>query len=317
MASRPLSRRLRHALLAALVAASVAVPTVGAAGPAAVPAPVPAPLPRLSLATPAAVAARYEANRSAVRAAEATADAHGDHGRADSLRAMAGEDHRLLSFDGRDGGRSVEVFGDLVGATRIAVLVPGSDTRLDSHRFRSGAAALQRELGHAGAVLAWLGYHTPATLSAAATTPGRAEEAAPLLASFVRELADAAPGARLTVLCHSYGSVVCAEAADRLPVAGLVFYGSPGTGTDRAADLGTTATVWAGRATGDWIAHVPHVRVSLALGEVGFGTDPVAPGFGARVFDAGTGGHSDYLRPGSAPLRNMARIVAGRDPADA
>ncbi|MGW2305517.1 alpha/beta hydrolase [Streptomyces sp. NPDC001809] len=317
MGSRPLSRRLRHALLAALVAASVAVPTVGAAGPAAVPAPVPAPLPPLSLATPGALTARYAANRAAVRAAEAMADAHGDHGRADTLRAMAGEDHRLLLFDGRDGGRSVEVFGDLAGATRIAVLVPGSDTRLDSHRFRSGAAALQRELGRGSAVLAWLGYRTPATLSAAATTPGRAERAAPRLASFVRELAGAAPRARLTVLCHSYGSVVCAAAADRLPVAALVFYGSPGTGADRAGDLRTAAAVWAGRATGDWIAHVPHVRVSLTFGRLGFGTDPVAPEFGARVFDAGAGGHSDYLRPGSTPLRNMAGIVAGGDPADA
>ncbi|MFB7237066.1 alpha/beta hydrolase [Streptomyces sp. NPDC056269] len=317
MASRPRSRRLRRTLLAALVAASVAVPTAGAAGPAAVPAPAPAPLAPLSLASPGELTARYAANRSAVRAAEAMADAHGDHGRAATLRAMAGEDHRLLSFDGRDGGRSVEVFGDLAGAARTAVLVPGSDTRLDSARLRSGAAALQRELGRGTAVLTWLGYRTPATLSAAATTSGRAEEAAPLLASFVRELAAAAPRARLTLLCHSYGSVVCAEAAEGLPVAGLVLYGSPGTGADRAADLRTPATVWAGRGTDDWISHVPHVRASLPFGEVGFGTDPVSPEFGARVFDAGAGGHSDYLRAGSVSLRNMARIVAGRDPADA
>ncbi|MCD2463216.1 alpha/beta hydrolase family protein [Streptomyces sp. MBT42] len=317
MASRPRSRRLRRTLLAALVAASVALPTAGAAGPAAVPAPAPAPLAPLSLASPGELTARYAANRSAVRAAEAMADAHGDHGRAATLRAMAGEDHRLLSFDGRDGGRSVEVFGDLAGATRTAVLVPGSDTRLDSARLRSGAAALQRELGRGTAVLTWLGYRTPATLSAAATTSGRAEEAAPLLASFVRELAAAAPRARLTLLCHSYGSVVCAEAAEGLPVAGLVLYGSPGTGADRAADLRTPATVWAGRGTDDWISHVPHVRASLPFGEVGFGTDPVSPEFGARVFDAGAGGHSDYLRAGSVSLRNMARIVAGRDPADA
>ncbi|MFB6531862.1 alpha/beta hydrolase [Streptomyces sp. NPDC056399] len=317
MASRPRSRRLRRTLLAALVAASVALPTAGAAGPAAVPAPAPAPLAPLSLASPGELTARYAANRSAVRAAEAMADAHGDHGRAATLRAMAGEDHRLLSFDGRNGGRSVEVFGDLAGATRTAVLVPGSDTRLDSARLRSGAAALQRELGRGTAVLTWLGYRTPATLSAAATTSGRAEEAAPLLASFVRELAAAAPRARLTLLCHSYGSVVCAEAAEGLPVAGLVLYGSPGTGADRAADLRTPATVWAGRGTDDWISHVPHVRASLPFGEIGFGTDPVAPEFGARVFDAGTGGHSEYLRAGSVSLRNMARIVAGRDPADA
>ncbi|MCT4357587.1 alpha/beta hydrolase family protein [Streptomyces sp. Je 1-79] len=316
MASRQRSR-LRRTLLAALVTASVAVPTAGAARPAAVPAPAPAELGPLARVTAAALDARYAANRDAVRAAERTAADYGDRKRAAALRAMAGPNRHFLSFDGRDGGRSVEVVGDLASAEHIAVLVPGSDTALGSERFRDGAVALQRQLGERAAVLAWLGYATPATASAAAVTPGRAEEAAPGLRAFVGELRTAKPAARLTLLCHSYGSVVCAKAAPGLPVAGIVLYGSPGTGADSAAELRTAAPVWAGRGESDWIARVPHLRVPLPFGELGFGTDPLAPEFGARVFDAGDGGHSDYLVPGSVPLKQLASIVMGREPADA
>ncbi|MFB7373563.1 alpha/beta hydrolase [Streptomyces sp. NPDC056222] len=316
MASRQRSR-LRRTLLAALVAASVAVPTAGAARPAAVPAPAPAELGPLVRVTAADLDARYAANRDAVRAAERTAADYGDRKRAAALRAMAGPNRHFLSFDGRDGGRSVEVVGDLARAEHIAVLVPGSDTALGSERFRDGAVALQHRLGERAAVLAWLGYPTPATASVAAITSGRAEEAAPGLRDFVRELKAAKPAARLTLLCHSYGSVVCAKAAPGLPVAGIVLYGSPGTGADSAADLRTTATVWAGRGGSDWIAWVPHLRVPLPSGELGFGADPLAPEFGARVFDAGDGGHSDYLVPGSVPLKRLASIVMGREPADA
>ncbi|MFE5633438.1 alpha/beta hydrolase [Streptomyces sp. NPDC056470] len=317
MASRPRSRRLRRTLLTALVIASVAVPTAGAARPAAVPAPAPPVLGPLAPVTDGTLDARYAATRDAVLAAERTAADYGDRRRAAALHAMADRGRHFLAFDGRDGGRSVEVVGDLARADRIVVLVPGSDTALGSERFRNGAVALQHRLGERGAVLAWLGYPTPATASAAALTPGRAEEAAPGLRDFVAELRSARPAARLTLLCHSYGSVVCAKAAPGLPVAGIVLYGSPGTGAGSVADLRTTATVWAGRGRSDWIAHVPHLRLPLPSGELGFGTDPVAPEFGARVFDVGDGGHSDYLVPGSVPLANLARIAEGREPADA
>jgi hypothetical protein len=71
--------------------------------------------------------------------------------------------------------------------------------------------------------------------------------------------------------------------------------------------LHTTARVWAGRGAGDWIQHVPHVHF---LG-LGFGQDPMAPAFGARNLDCGSGGHSDYFKPGGIALRNLARIALG------
>ncbi|MDT0448194.1 alpha/beta hydrolase [Streptomyces hesseae] len=315
MAPRPRSRRLRRTLLAALVAASVAVPVAGAAQPAAVPAPAPAPLAPLRDTAPATLAERYATGRAGILAAERAATAHGDHKRAAGLRAMADPTRHFLSFDGRDGGRTTEVFGDLSRAERIAVLVPGSDTNLDSYgRLRAGATALQRQLGDCAAVVAWLGYRTPTLLSTDTVTPDLADDAAPALRDFVRELRAATPAARISLLCHSYGSVVCGSAAPGLDVADIVVFGSPGTGRDNAAALRTRATVWAGRGADDWIGDIPHARIPLSFTSVGFGTDPVSPEFGARVFPAGDGGHSDYLKPGSLSLTNIARIASGLTP---
>ncbi|MFD6277946.1 alpha/beta hydrolase [Streptomyces sp. NPDC060209] len=313
MASRPWSSRARRALLTALVTMSVALPVSGAARPAAVPAPAPAALAPLGTADPSALDSRYAAGREEIRAARDMAARHGDRRRAAALTGMSGSGRTFLMFDGRDGGRSVEVFGDLSRARRIAVLVPGAGVDLDHYgRLRRGAEALLGELGSGSAVVAWLGYRTPATLGPSSLTAGRADGAAPRLRAFVRELAVAVPAARVSLLCHSYGSVVCARAASGLDVADIVLYGSPGTGAGSAAGLHTRATVRAGLGGEDWIARIPHTTLPLPFVTVGFGTDPTAPEFGAEVFDAGDAGHSGYLRPGSVSLRSIAGIVAGR-----
>ncbi|MER7000241.1 alpha/beta hydrolase [Streptomyces sp. NPDC000410] len=317
MAPRPRRGRLRRALLTALVAASVAVPVSGAASPAHVPAPAPTVSGPPSAATPAALAERYAASRRDMGAAGRMAAAHGDHTRADALRVMADPARQFLSFDGREGGRTVEVVGDLARAERIAVVVPGAGVLVDNYwRLLGGATALQKELGDRSAVVAWLGYETPSTVSLAAVTSGRADDAAHELHQFMAELEELKPAARTSLVCHSYGSVVCARAASGLELADVVLYGSPGTGYDNAAALKTRATVWTGRSGDDWIANVPHLRVPLLVTAIGFGTDPVSEEFGAKRFPTGDGGHSDYLKPGSVPLKNIARIVSGKHPGD-
>ncbi|MFJ6613796.1 alpha/beta hydrolase [Streptomyces sp. NPDC091289] len=316
MADRPRRPRLRRTLLAVLVTFAVAVPVSGAARPAAVPAPAPTVLGPLRDASPAALKERYGVNRADIRAAGRAASGHGDLKRAASLRAMAAPGRQFLAFDGRDGGRSVEVVGELSGARRIAVLVPGAGVGLDAYgRLRRGAVALQRELGEGAAVVVWLGYRSPATVSPAALTTGRADEAAPRLRALVDEVRAVRPAARISLLCHSYGSVICARSAPGTSADALVLYGSPGVGVGDARSLRTRARVWAGRSGGDWISRVPQVRVRVPfVATVGFGTDPVAERFGAEVFDAGGGGHSDYLRPGSRSLTNLGRIVSGAEP---
>lgn len=302
-------RRVRRTLLAALVMGAVVVPVSAAARPR-IPAPAPAVLAPLTAST---LDTAYAANRAnAAEAARMAAD-HGDRTRAAADRAMADPSRRFLSFDGRGAGQAVEVFGDLAHADRVAVLVPGSDTTLETYgRFRAGALALHDRLGPHTAVVAWLGYETPGTVSPTVLTTGRAEDAAPRLKGFIRELRGVVgQSARISLLCHSYGSVVCGRAAQGLDVADIALVGSPGTGADSAAALHTSARVWAARGADDWVAHVPHTSADLFGTTVGFGTDPVSPAFGAHVFTAGDGGHSDYFTPGSVSLDNLARIVLG------
>ncbi|MET7314563.1 alpha/beta hydrolase [Streptomyces thermoviolaceus] len=304
-----------RALLAALVATAVVVPLSAAARPE-VPAPAPAVVAAPSRTT---LDAAYAAHRADAARAARWAAAHGDARRAEAERRLAAPGRRLLAFDGRGPGLVTEVFGDLTRADRVAVLVPGSDTSLDTYdRFHADAQALSAQLARRApgrtAVVAWLGYRTPGTVSTTVLTTSRADQAAPRLRRTVHELRDLlGRTARITLVCHSYGSVVCGRSADRLPVDDIVLLGSPGTGAGSVAGLHTPARVWAGRTADDWVAHVPHVRAALFGTTVGFGTDPMDPAFGARTFPAGAGGHSSYFAPGSACLTHLARIVLGTE----
>nr|WP_062332790.1 alpha/beta hydrolase [Herbidospora sakaeratensis] len=277
---------MKRLLGSLLLTASVAVP-VGGQGVAAPP------------ATPVAFGpAQYTLTREAIGRAARQAAERGDATRAASLRAMAVPARTFLAFDGHDGGTAIEVVGALPART-VAILVPGAGTTLDAYgRLRGGALRLHAALGPGSAVVAWLGYPAPRLLSLGSVTTTRADAAAPRLRAFVTRLAAAHPAARISLLCHSYGAVVCARAAPGLPVENLVLYGSAGVPAPSAAALRSPGTVWAGRGRADWIGDVPAI----------FGPDPAAPGFGARPFDAGDAGHGDYLLGRS--LMSIARIVA-------
>ena len=271
------------------------------------------PLPAL---TAQALAARYAADsRMITRAARA---ASGDNqSLARSLDAMRGE--HFIDFSPVGQGLAVEVVGNLARAKRVVILVPGSDTSLATFDSRGtaspgGAArSLAAEVNrlHPGAslaIVAWLGYADPATLSPSVMTSGDAGQGAAALRPFVDYLAR--HGRQVALICHSYGSVVCGLAAPHLPVTDIAVVGSPGMDAASVRALHTTARVWAGRGTSDWIRYAPHAHF---LG-LGFGQDPMAAAFGARVFAAGRGGHSGYFVPGSIALRNLAYIALG-DPA--
>ncbi|MGW5683192.1 alpha/beta hydrolase [Nonomuraea sp. NPDC003754] len=214
------------------------------------------------------------------------------------------------------GERLVKVYGDLATADRVAVIVPGTDTTAatfenGTHRPGGAARALLAEAraidpGTRLAVVAWLGYDSPRLWSLGAITRGAAESGAEELRAWMRGL----PKVPVSLLCHSYGSVVCARAAARpqaADLADLVLVGSPGMGGPRTA-AAVGPRVWAGRGARDWVADVPH----LTVGPFGFGADPMDPAFGARIFATGPGGHSDYFDPGTASLRNLALIALGR-----
>jgi pimeloyl-ACP methyl ester carboxylesterase len=158
------------------------------------------------------------------------------------------------------------------------------------------------------AVNAFLGYVPPSTPVGALAANGIREGAANL-AALQRGLAEAFPGARVTWVCHSYGSLVCASALAKADPDALVLLGSPGVAVARAAALPTDAPVFAARGGADPIL----LASLLPPGGGGFGTDPAAAAFGATALPTDPGcGHSDYFQPGSGQLASLASIIAGR-----
>ena len=176
------------------------------------------------------------------------------------------------------------------------------------------------------AVVAWLGYDTPRVFQVASAQLAIA--GADRLSFFVRSLRITAPRADVTVIGHSYGTLVAGEAARHGMAADrLVFVGSPGVDAARATDLLPTGQVWAARAPDDpirlvfgteaisrWLLGGPAGLLTLRRLRVDrFGADPVSRSFGASRFSvAGSHGHSDYLRAGSTSVRNITRIATGR-----
>ena len=232
-------------------------------------------------------------------------------------RVTLRDDERVLGCDPAGRGRPVLALGDPAAAASIAVLVPGSDIDLhtlddpaDPQRRPLGwARALRSAAGPGTAVVLWVGYPTPQGLGLDAASGRLARAAVPALVQEVARLRGR-PGPRphLTVVGHSYGAVVVALAASRLAADDLVLLGSPGARAPDVAALHTRARVEVARTSGDWIRRVPHLR----LGDLGHGTDPVSPGFGAvRLPSGGTSGHDGYFRPGSAMLDALAGVVGG------
>jgi hypothetical protein len=304
--------RVRYLAAAPLLAVAM-FGTTAAAWPSATAATPQAP-PAL---TASALSARYAADAQAIAGAEHTAARDGETQLTGALATLRTK--QVLFFNPNGQGVAAMVIGNLATATRVAILVPGSDTTLATFFSRGssspggGAEALAAQAhrldpGERLAIIAWLGYPAPAMLSPGVLTSGDASQGAQALRPLVTALAG--HGDQVALLCHSYGSVVCGLAAPHLPVTDIAVFGSPGMDASSVASLHTTARVWAGREADDDVKYVPHIQ----LFGLGFGADPMSPGFGARIFATGDGGHSGYLDPGSVSLRNLTYIALG-DPA--
>lgn len=201
----------------------------------------------------------------------------------------------------------ITVLGDISTARHVAIVVPGSD--VDIGRFDATVGRMARDLYAEAArddlaVVAWLGYRTPRGLGVDAATGRFAKAGAAELVGFVKALPN---NTQVRLFGHSYGSVVVGLAARQLAVRDVVFTGSPGVRAASAAEL--RARVWAARASNDWMRWVPKVRI----GDLGHGTDPTTPAFGALSF-AAEGRHDDYYRPGSASLHALSLIAVGEQP---
>lgn len=254
--------------------------------------------------------------------------------RTEQLKALLG-DHSAtyLRADGTGDGRVVQVFGDLISAQHIIVFVPGMDNEINDYRASlqkralSVLAEMQRQAGPGVpvAVVAWLGYdtpdYTPVRLVTQAATSNKAVEGAKELESDLFNIRKQNPRAHITVLAHSYGTVVLGEAMRRgLDVSDAIAVGSPGMNTtSRKKLLSPCVRFWASKSQKSaWsiaskpIVTVPFDPISMLPTH---GEDPSAKGFGASRFSSGDSiGHSDYFRAGTAALRNIVAIGLGRPP---
>lgn len=244
---------------------------------------------------------------------------------------------QVLVFDPSGDGRIAVVQGDLSTAGHVAVTVPGiSNTMANYWGLLDEGKRLHAAAGDGTAVVTWLGYDTPVGVSAnplhggqelaEITTTTLAEPGASALVHFVDGVRTASPGAEITVIGHSYGSLVTGLAAQQgLQADNVVFIGSPGVGAHSVDDfdLPAGAHVYAaepGAATsvggvgigGDYVSNIGHHLHP-------FGAVPTEPGFGAEVLDIGNRGkawesHDDYYGEGSLSLRNLGSIVRGDGP---
>ncbi len=227
---------------------------------------------------------------------------------------------QILALDRRGDGRIVEVLGDLATAGRVVIVIPGVDNTLGD--FDTGLGGVERrapswqarqlfhQAGERVAVISWLGYDPPEGIRRAALREDRAASGALALERFVDGLVAARPDQRITIVGHSYGSIVAGRAAAHLPaqVTDIVAIGSPGMGASSAADLHTGARIWAGSAPDDWTRKLPSIRVF----GLGHGRLPIDPSFGALPLPAAdVTGHDGYFLDGTSTLRAIARIASG------
>ncbi|MDI2131907.1 alpha/beta hydrolase [Yinghuangia seranimata] len=224
----------------------------------------------------------------------------------------------LLALSPDGDGTAVVALGDPDRARHTAVFVPGKGADLanvprDVERMRALWSRTGSTDGDVAAI-AWTGYDAPNTLQRA-LDPDYARTGAPKLGRFVdglRAAHDATEPDHVTVIGHSYGSLVAGEAAKRggLAADDIVAVGSPGMHVHNASQLGTApGHVWVARAPGDPIPELGKATYTLPIAGVG----PDDRAFGAnRITTDGSHGHSEYWRtdhPDS--LDNQAAIVKG------
>lgn len=236
----------------------------------------------------------------------------------------------VLSLDPEGTGRVVIAFGDPDTAANVATYVPGAKSRLGSAgiHMRVGDAiawSASRAGSPSTAVVTWIGYSAPQTLTSAMARRF-ADAAAPDLHRFQDGLrvTHQGPRSHQTVIGYSYGSVVIGHAA-RDGVLGaddVVFAASPGVGTGRAGDLRLAAVP--PRDAG-YHVHATIARWDFIRAFGVHGPQPAGRRFGGQAFRSAPGtrgpwyfgglsrkAHSDYWSIGNPALAQIGRIVAGQ-----
>lgn len=234
------------------------------------------------------------------------------------------DNEQVLFFDPRGDGRMAVVQGDLSTARGIAVQVPGISNNLDSYwGLLDDGQRLSGAAGDDVAVVTWLGYDAPVGVglnpirdAAEIGTPALAEGGAVALKSFVADLDQHRPDASISVIGHSYGSLVTGlAAASGMPADHVVLIGSPGAGVlsaDQFRHEGGSPIVHVGQARTDYVSVGADAVAPGSLSY--FGTNPASSAFGdvdRKTFNHldVRDSHSSYYVDGSEQLRWLAGIT--------
>jgi hypothetical protein len=218
--------------------------------------------------------------------------------------------------------------GDVDSADHVAVFTPGFtttvqdslvgyDKRMAALQMRSNELAVRGSTGTI-ATVAWLGYEAPQIMSTwrpsrSVATAEAAGRGAVRLEGFYDGL-DAAREvpAHLTALGHSYGSLTTGLALQRgTGVDDVVFFGSPGIGTDDVDDLGVRpGRVFAVEARNDAVADLSSFGSDVNRLDGVIGLSAVPELVDGRQL-AESVGHSAYLTDGTTSQYGIAAVVAG------
>ncbi|WP_233213539.1 alpha/beta hydrolase [Mycobacterium hubeiense] len=255
--------------------------------------------------------------------------------------ALAGEPPRQLlvvDFDGEHPKVAVAI-GNVDTADHVSVYVPGTGAvtydkpgegnDLPTYVQQAGWLKSETEavLNEANkpnetvATVAWLGYEPPSNV-AQAGSPHYADDNAPELASFINGIDSARDtDPHLTVLGHSYGSLLASEALQRGTAADdVVFMGSPGLETNpwqfadnvSPSDLHLSeGHVFVEHAKNDAVANLGRYGAVIPSSLPGFtdlSTNAETTSLGPRNESTG---HSEYSFVDTTALYNQAVVVAG------
>lgn len=257
------------------------------------------------------MARRAASNLAAVKMDLTTARADGDADRARLLETLISSGGDILLY--RPHLQHIALlFGDVDEAEHVAVIVPGvgDGTNLCDDWIPDAQNLFEKAPDTA--VVLWKGYDNPVDVMAAAAGSVECSDelvtAASDLTAFVESF-DLDPDQSLTVVAHSFGSIVTGAAlADcGLVVTDVIVAGSPGMTVDDLRELHVQQShFFSEQAPGD------------AIAELGvFGASPSSPTFGGNRMSVNAPehphveSHSGYFTPGSEALENMADVVTG------
>jgi hypothetical protein len=223
----------------------------------------------------------------------------------DAVQAVLDKGNRqLLVLDNTGEKETIAAIGigDVDAAANVAVFVPGLGSTVQDSMDRYDAD-LDGIVGPGDAGVTWLGYEAPQLgwglldPDASVLSNRSADAAGDALASFLNAIPT---DAHTTVVGHSYGSVVAADALTAgTSVDDVVLMGSPGIGVSDARDLGAEHV------------YVLESPTDVVADTGWFGRDPnLLPGVEVLA-SSGADGHGQYLDPGTTSAANVAAVVAG------